>query len=535
MKYLLSIFTLVIFTSPGHGQSLLQWSETYDTQLPQYFSDHPQIEVEGDSLITVSGRCNAADGQSLLKIGYEMNGDTLFTIKFGLDSVNDNSIVDYEVDSTGNLYLLSTDKLEYYKSRILLQKYAPDGTLLWVRKIHNPADTSHSAAHLGLLSDTCLLIAGFKEYDYPAAAGHVVSTVSTPYLYAYNIEGDTLWERKIDESQEMYFFMHDIITRADTAYIFGVPYGIGYNLLKVTADMVTQPVVSLILHLGINQVEFTPDNNLLISSLGEYRLTKVQLNGQVLWRVFYGTNLPGTVAGDEIRALIQDSAGNIYLTGRHYGDQYGTASYSNADILTLKYDAHGQLMWQNRYEYLNNNADIANSISLRHGEVYVGGNSQANGISTAYDFVLLKMDADNGQNTGEYRYDEAGGDDAIASVYILDDKKVVITGLTANGSSYSQTTQMLGATFSVADLAIHEDVNIYPNPVSQGTALKLRNRGFTSYEILATDGRFVTSGKLEQRLDISISVQHLPSGTYILKLLNDGDVSYKKFVVSSDF
>ncbi|MBK8875713.1 MAG: hypothetical protein IPN13_18095 [Bacteroidetes bacterium] len=50
---------------------------------------------------------------------------------------------------------------------------------------------------------------------------------------------------------------------------------------------------------------------------------------------------------------------------------YGTPSYTNADILTLKYNSNGNLIWQSRYEYGINNADIGNVIILKNGQIYV--------------------------------------------------------------------------------------------------------------------------------------------------------------------
>ncbi|MCO5258263.1 MAG: hypothetical protein M9926_16075, partial [Lentimicrobium sp.] len=197
--------------------------------------------------------------------------------------------------------------------------------------------------------------------------------------------------------------------------------------------------------------------------------------------------------GDEIKATIQDSSGNIYITGRHYGDEYGTSNYSNADILTVKYDNSGNLIWQNRYEYGINNADIGNTIVLKNGQIYVGGNSQRLGQGTDYDYVVLKIDSATGVSTGIYRYNGlANGDDAISSLFIFDNGNVALTGLSFFNSNFDWTTQLLSdVVLSVQNISSENNFQVYPNPTKSGEVITILGQGIISYSIISSIGQVV--------------------------------------------
>jgi hypothetical protein len=189
----------------------------------------------------------------------------------------------------------------------------------------------------------------------------------------------------------------------------------------------------------------TPDNKLLILSGTKYRISKADLNGNLIWTKYYGTNLPSNITADEFRAVIQDTDGNIYATGRHYGDGYGTASYSNADILTIKYDINGTIIWENRFEYGVNNADIGNAITLNLGNVYVGGQSQGNGIGSNYDYIVLQMDSAIGDLSGGYVYNGSNNDeDIVSSLVGLANGDIALTGLSSVNQYSDWTTQLIG-------------------------------------------------------------------------------------------
>lgn len=529
MKRLILILTWIGILTNAYSQSSLLWSKDFATGLNNYYSEYPTIKTVADT-INVIGRKNTANGQRLLIVKYDLLGDTISTKTFGSDSVSNNFIIDYKFDTSNHVYILNKEQLGFYKSKIVLQKYSLDGNLIWVEQIQNPADTSYAPRSLGLANDTCLFIAAYKECDYPQPGDHVVFTTTFSQLYAYNSNGIQLWQREFNSTTEIYWFACDIFVHNNTAYLFANNTSFMNRLVKVDINNnLTINTDTGILD-GINDVQLTPDNNLLITARTGYRISKVNLSGSLIWTQQYVTNLPNS---DEIRATIQDSAGNIYITGRHYGLDFGTPSYTNADILTQKYNSNGNLVWQNRYEYQVDNADIGNAIILKNGQIYVGGNSQRLGIETDYDYVVLKIDSATGQSTGVYRYDAlAHGDDAVSSLHVFDNGNVVLTGLSYINAQYDWTTQLLSdVVLSVQNIDKENSFRVYPNPATSGEVLTIVGKGIKSYSIVSALGQVVQHAEVEANEVNSVDINTVTNGMYLLYLKTDSGIITRKLIV----
>lgn len=100
-------------------------------------------------------------------------------------------------------------------------------------------------------------------------------------------------------------------------------------------------------------------------------------------------NGPGN--GDDAAAkMAVDAQGNVYVAGTSKGDGTGT------DIIILKYDPNGNLIWERRYNGPANGNDGARDIELDgRGNVYVCGSSI--GIGTADDYTLIRYDTSGNQ------------------------------------------------------------------------------------------------------------------------------------------
>lgn len=531
MKRLILILTLIGIITNSYSQSTLLWSKDVTTGLNNYYSEFPSIHTVSDT-INVIGRKNTANGQRLLIVKYDLNGDTISTMTLGSDSVYNNSIIDYKFDSLNHVYILHKEQLGFYKSKIVIQKYSMTGNLIWVEQIQTSADTSYTPHSLGLANDTCLFITAYKEYDYPVSAGDVISTISLCQLYAFNSNGNQLWQRAFNPNNEINWFAYGIFVHNNTAYLFANNTSFFNCLVKVDINNNFTINTNTGVLNGINDVQLTPDNNLIITAWTRYRISKINLSGSLIWTQQYGTNLPSNVSGDEMIATIQDSDGNIYITGRHYGLNYGTPSYTNADILTLKYDGNGNLIWQNRYEYGVNNADIGNTIKLKGGQIYVGGESQRLGQGTDYDYVVLKIDSATGVSTGLYRYDGlANGNDAISSLCVFDNGNVALTGLSYINSQYDWTTQLLAdVILSVHNISSQNNFQVYPNPTN-GDVLKIIGEGLKSYSISSALGQVVLKGKFEPLDFNTIQIDELTTGVYFLNLQSDKELMSCKIIV----
>ena len=245
--------------------------------------------------------------------------------------------------------------------------------------------------------------------------------------------------------------------------------------------------------------------------------------------------MPNNISGDEIKSTILDSSGNIYITGKHYGSNYGTSNYTNADILTLKYDNNGNFIWQNRYEYLVNNADIGNTIKLKNGNIYIGGQSQ--NLVSNYDYIIIKMNSETGVLTGEYRYGGLeNGDDIVSSLYVFDNGNLALTGLSFINSQFDWTTQMLSdVVLSIPNQFIDNNFKIYPNPSNNifNIEIKENNSDILNLEITNQLGEIVKKIDSPQKVKentFEINCSELNSGVYFINITQDELKLTRKFI-----
>ena len=526
MKRLTFIFTMIGIITNVYSQSTLQWSKNFEVGISNYYAEYPTIQTDVNT-ITVTGRKNTPKGQRLMIVKYDLNGDTISTKSFGKDSVSNNILIDYKFDSTNHLYLLHADLLEFNKSKIVLQKYSLNGNLIWVEDIKDIADTAYIPVNLGLANDNFIFITGNKRYDYSKDPwDDVVGGKNLAYLFAYNSDGDQLWKREFNPVTEIWNLNHDLIVHNNTAFLFAFNNSYKNRLVEVDINNNLTINANTEFLYNFGNVQFTPDNNLLISSSrNEYRIFKLNQNGTEIWT--NSTNLQSNSFSDEIISTIQDSDGNIYVTGRHYGIE------TNADILTVKFDNKGILKWQNTYKFGGNNADIGNVITLKNGYVYVGGQSERLGAGHDYDYIVLKIDSATGVSNGVYRYSGvANGDCAISSLSVFDNGNVALTGLSYNSSNYDWTTQLLSdIILSVPDFISEQKVDVYPNPVTSGATLTVKGNGFKEYSVMSSIGQVVQQGKFGKNDFQTIQLENVMTGMYFLSLKTDKELLTRKIIV----
>ena len=503
------LLLLLAVAGVAKAQTRLLWSADYQVGNVGYNSRVPVVRGIEDvkDYVEVTG-VTLNNGEPRLEIvTYDIYGNIVSTKSMGTHSDYEKSLVDYQMDGSDNIYILWNERLEFYKSRAVLQKFTLDGDLVWEETLQNEADTSFMARHLALASDGRLALAVYKEYDYPEPGDDYIVTVTIPQLYGYDADGNPLWQRDFDASGTDPF-LYDVFAMDETLLLFGAnrhltQLDLDNNLIFEGAACDTR---------GFSNIQSTSDHHLLVTATMAYRVSKIDLEGNLMWAHDYGTNLPSNVSGDEIRAMVQDEEGNIYVTGRHFGLNYGMPNHTNNDILTLKYDANGQLLWENRYEFGGNNADIGNALFIRNGYVYVGGESQRLGMGHDYDYIVLKLDAATGEMTGCYRHDRDDRDDAISSVYVFDDGRVAVTGRSEAQSEYVWTTQLFSdITIDVSEHPVLS-VEVYPNPASE----KVTIEGLEPAEVQV----YNAIGQLVKTVQSAneINVSGLPEGFYLLRI-----------------
>jgi len=123
--------------------------------------------------------------------------------------------------------------------------------------------------------------------------------------------------------------------------------------------------------------------------------------------------------------LVLDKNGAVYVTGSSQGIN------TNSDYCTIKYNGSGIEEWVRRYNCPNNRADCALAIAIDcSSNIFVTGFSDS--IETGQDIVTIKYNSD-GEMIWVTRYYSPGVIEELASDIICDDDgNVYVTGYSGN-------------------------------------------------------------------------------------------------------
>lgn len=145
---------------------------------------------------------------------------------------------------------------------------------------------------------------------------------------------------------------------------------------------------------------------------------------------------------DKAQSIVLDAAGNIYLTGR--SDQNPVDTSDNNDIITMKFDTNGNVLWATRYNGFANMRDEPTKIILDNdGYVIVAGRSE--NIHDD-DFIILKYNPSDGSlnwNSPVFWASQYTNDDKVNDVIVDEFNNIYICGFAQQGSGNSAQDAIL--------------------------------------------------------------------------------------------
>ncbi len=200
-------------------------------------------------------------------------------------------------------------------------------------------------------------------------------------------------------------------------------------------------------------------------------------------KIWIGTQLLGTSAGESGKGVSIDSNNNIYITGFTSGNLDGKTNAEGYDIFLVKYNSSGEKQWT---QQLSASADeVANGVSIdSNNNIYITGYTYGNldGKTNAggYDIFLVKYNSSGEkqwtQLLGSSSYDKSYGvsTDSNNNIYITGSTSGNLDGKTNagqrdiflvkyNSSGEKQWTQQLGSSTGEygKGVSIDSNNNIY--------------------------------------------------------------------------
>ena len=191
---------------------------------------------------------------------------------------------------------------------------------------------------------------------------------------------------------------------------------------------------------------------------GDIFLVKTDNLGNEIWRNTYGFN-----NDDYAFDLHENLDGDILIVGSKnsfYDDVHANYKEHDADIILLKIDNNGTLIWSKNYG--GNNHDFGYSIETEsNGGYYLAGSSQSFG-NGKFDMILMKID-ENGESEWQETY---GGSDYEYCVAMSRNEQNDLF-LIGSSKSYSNSTDIF-LVKTTANGIINWSINIGGDGIDYG-------------------------------------------------------------------
>ena len=333
---------------------------------------------------------------------------------------------DLVLDAEGNVYITGGISIEQETDYATI-KYTNNGILEWGANYDGPGNGHDKASAIGLDQNGNVYVTGrsrIDNFDYATIRYNAAGVQK--WVKRYNSPGDVKggadFATALAVDKDGNVHVTGGITRNNT--------GMDYTTYKYDKDGDREWKKTY------NGSGTGPDqaNAMVVDSKGnvyvtgrsdgsgtrdDYVTVKYDDDGDTKWARRY--NGPGNGA-DQATAIAVDDDGNVYVTGMSIGSDPFFGDYA-----TIKYDKDGNTKWVRRYNGPGNSLDQATAIGVDgEGNVYVTGQSYGSG--TLSDYATIKYDA-NGNELWVARYNGPENSLDEANALVLDASgNIYVTG-----------------------------------------------------------------------------------------------------------
>ena len=404
-----------------------EWVATYDGTANEGDDRAEAIAVDHEGNVIITGDAYMTGGnRDYVTIKYDPDGNPLWTATYDGPDMNSDESVDVAVDSTGNIYVTGSSEGDTTNRDCTTVKYDPNGNEVWVARFSTPGDAGDYGAFVSVDPWDNVYVCG---YSYGFGTGGDYITIK------YDPDGNELWMARYngtDDSSDNLNGMH--IDAQGNVYVTGQSTDIGPQWLITTIKYDTEGNQLWVAKYDGPASDYNYCRSVTVDDQGNVYVTgyvsyvdaeedcvtiKYDADGNQLWAALY--NRPGDEYDSGVD-LMPDTQGNVVVL-------VNSGSSGTADIMTLKYDSSGNLLWVARYDGLGNNFDYEIKLMLDSEEnIYVAG--ATNSVTTGDDMIILKYDS-NGNLLWVAQYDGPIQSGERSHDFVVDEEdNIYLTGYT---------------------------------------------------------------------------------------------------------
>ncbi len=360
-----------------------QWVATYNGT-GNGLDEGRDIAVDVSGNIYVTGyTTSSGSNYNYVTIMYNSSGVQQWATTYNGTGNGFDEAYSLAIDNSGNCYVTGGSDAGSQGSNFVTIKYNNSGVQQWATSYNGPGNNVDAATQIKLDASNNVYVSG---HSYGSGTDLDIATVK------YNNSGNQQWVSRYDGTLS-FFDVPDAlyVDASNNVYVAGASYG----GLATQNDYVT----------------------IMIDNAGNQQWAKVfdgPLNDE-----------------DQAFDIIADQNQNVYVTGRSMGAG-GTAE----NMVTIKYDSGGNIIWQDTYDGPASAYDDAQQMRLGvSGALYVTGYSA--GTGTNNDYLTLKYDTLNGNILWKARFDgPASNSDQAFAMEIDATESIYVTGSSTDPSTF---------------------------------------------------------------------------------------------------
>ncbi len=518
---------LLFIFSNSYSQYTQQWVERYNGSDNSYDIANNFFLDEQSNVYVYGTTFNENTLTDISAFKYSSNGSLIW--KYEYPSAEINNLQDVYKDSSNFSYLTGYI-VDSSRIKLITIKLDPAGNSVWSSVTAIPNHETHISHSITVDNSNNVYVlldarnAVTSRTDFIIVKYNSAGTIIAQKIFEGSTEGDDNGIKILCDAQGNIFAAVNSFFTSSAADI--VIYKLDPNLNEIYNKRINGQGNS---DDGIVDMKLSYDNKILFaakvagagssSDIGTYKIDNS--TGDILWQKFYNG------VGNDIDlpyAMTTDLNNNILVTGYARNSNL----IQSEDVITLKYDAIGNLLWSRVYNDSVNGSDQGFSICTdASGNVYIGGAGDHGNDHLAY--LTLKYDADgNFVWKDSYHYYHLS-EDFVYKIAVNNAQDIFVSGISFSNTSdydittikYARQTGIYSNYGTVSDFKLYSN---YPNPFNPSTKIRFYNpgRNFISIKVFDLNGKEIAL--LENKILVSGNYEYefkpgnLASGVYLYKV-----------------
>ncbi len=519
------LFFLNFLPCKINGQYFKHWELYLDSNLSGQTSFNindrtitKTIQMTNGTFITLlrMGHEDYDNHDRIVVINFDESGNILWLHNSHNGTENNDLPYDILTDNDNNI-IVCGQRFNTVPSKQLMYKLNVNGEVIWLKEMMVSGSQNNACKAL-VFNDN----SSFFSFGDLTINGKRYSTIQK-----IDFDGNELWKKTLNDkfAKKMELIDNELICiTGSNANNLNTFYKVDLEGIKLDSfdhDNITN-----------RNPKFDQTQNSYVFSFGNFEIEKRSNSGEISWTYTKASNLPDNVTAEELNDCEFDSAGNIYVTGRHYGEHYGDSLlYSNCDILTTKLDYNGNVLWENIYKYDHTplSCQIGKSITVDdNGNIFVIGHQSVkkdDDVFHSYDQVVLVYNqagliTDSLYFNSKYNSEEFG-----LNIEIFNDD-IYAFGYTDNdiGTTDYTIVKYSRDPVSKTEQIVNDAMTVFPNPGIDQISFSQKSK-IIDIEIINTFGQVILQQKKFNTNESLNLPDELITGVYFVNYL-EGQKGY---------